>query len=254
MNIKNKVVMVTGGAQGIGRATVLKFVKEGAKVSWCDLNEEASLELLKEVGEEHCFFAVNVKKAPAVREWAKEVFDRYGKIDVLVNNAGITRDNFLVKVKNGELVKEMPDQDFSDVIDINLKGVFHCTQAVAPYMIRQKKGVILSASSVVGSYGNLGQTNYAAAKAGVVGMTKVWAREFGRHNVRVNTVSPGFIETDMVKAVPAKVVEQMCAQTPLQRLGQPEEIANIYCWLASDEASFITGTNIAADGGLVLGT
>ncbi len=254
MKMKDKVVMVTGGARGIGRATVLKFVKEGAKVSWCDLNEEASQELLKEIGEEHCFSTVNVGKAPSVREWAKEVFDRYGRIDVLVNNAGITRDNFLVKVKNGELVKEMPEQDFSDVIDINLKGVFHCTQAVAPYMVRQKKGVILSASSIVSSYGNLGQTNYAAAKAGVVGMTKVWAREFGRHNIRVNTVSPGFIETDMVKAVPAKVIEQMCAQTPLQRLGQPEEIANIYCWLASDEASFITGTNIAADGGLVLGT
>jgi 3-oxoacyl-[acyl-carrier protein] reductase len=179
---------------------------------------------------------------------------QYDRIDVLINNAGVLRDNQLVRVKDGELVKQMPEADFDLVIAVNLKGVFNCTQAVAPHMIKGGGGVILNASSIVGLDGNFGQTNYVATKAGVIGMTKVWARELGRYNVRVNAVAPGFTATEMVLAVPQKILDGMKARTPLGRLGQPRDIANAYLFLASDEASFITGTVLRVDGGIVVGT
>ncbi|MBW2517384.1 MAG: SDR family oxidoreductase, partial [Deltaproteobacteria bacterium] len=182
------------------------------------------------------------------------VRDSAGRIDVLVNNAGIVRDSLLVKVKDGELVKQMAEADFDLVVAINLKGVFNCTQAVAPFMIRQGSGVILNATSVVGIDGNLGQTNYVATKAGVIGMTKVWARELGRYNIRVNAVAPGFTATDILSAMPPKIIEGMKARTPLGRMGQPRDIANAYLFLASDEASFITGETLRVDGGIVVGT
>jgi len=175
-------------------------------------------------------------------------------VDVLINNAGITRDALFVKVKDGELVKQMEESAFDQVIDINLKGVFNCAQAVAPFMIRQGGGVIINASSVVGLYGNVGQTNYVATKAGVIGMTKVWARELGRFNVRVNAVAPGFIATEMVQKMPEEILAGMKAKTPLGRLGEPRDIANAYLWLASDEASFVHGATISVDGGIVIGT
>jgi 3-oxoacyl-[acyl-carrier protein] reductase len=173
---------------------------------------------------------------------------------VLVNNAGVTRDNQLVKVKDGELVKQMPEEDFDLVLDVNLKGVFNCAQAVAPVMIRQASGVILNATSVVGLDGNFGQTNYVATKAGVVGMTRVWARELGRYGIRVNAVAPGFIMTEMTAKMPEKVLDTMKGHTPLGRMGQPEDIANAYAFLASDEASFISGAVLRVDGGIVIGT
>jgi 3-oxoacyl-[acyl-carrier protein] reductase len=197
---------------------------------------------------------VDVTDRNAVQEWVDDVVERYGRIDVLVNNAGILRDATLVKVKDGKLVKQMSEADFDLVIAVNLKGVFNCTQAVAPHMIRQGGGVILNATSIVGLDGNFGQTNYVATKAGVVGMTKVWARELGGYNIRVNAVAPGPTATEMVRSMPQKVLDRFRERTPLGRLGQPRDIANAYLFLASDEASYISGAVLRVDGGIVVGT
>jgi 3-oxoacyl-[acyl-carrier protein] reductase len=200
------------------------------------------------------FYKVDVTDRNAVQEWVDDVVERYGRIDVLVNNAGTLRDATLVKVKDGELVKQMSEADFDLVIAVNLKGVFNCTQAAAPYMIRQGGGVVLNATSVVGLDGNFGQTNYVATKAGVIGMTKVWARELGGYNIRVNAVAPGPTATEMVKSMPQKVLDRFRERIPLGRLGQPRDVANAYLFLASDEASYISGTVLRVDGGLVVGT
>lgn len=254
MRLKDKVCLITGGAAGIGKATAQRFAEEGAIVVICDVNREAGEALVQELGEPACFYAVNVADRSEVQAWVEDVVRRFGRVDVLINNAGITRDALFVKVKDGELVKQMEESAFDQVIDINLKGVFNCAQAVAPFMIRQGGGVIINASSVVGLYGNVGQTNYVATKAGVIGMTKVWARELGRFNVRVNAVAPGFIATEMVQKMPEEILAGMKAKTPLGRLGEPRDIANAYLWLASDEASFVHGATISVDGGIVIGT
>jgi 3-oxoacyl-[acyl-carrier protein] reductase len=254
MRLKDKVTLITGGAAGIGKATAERFAEEGATVVICDVNEDLGQETAKELGSKACFYIVNVADRQAVQDWVEAVVEKYGHIDVLVNNAGILRDGTLVKVKDGELVKQMPEADFDLVIAVNLKGVFNCTQAVAPVMINQGGGVILNATSIVGLDGNFGQTNYVASKAGVIGMTKVWARELGRYNIRVNTVAPGFTATEMVASMPEKILDGMKARTPLARLGQPRDIANAYLFLASDEASFISGVVLRVDGGIVVGT
>lgn len=254
MRLKDKVCLITGGAAGIGKATAQRFAEEGAIVVICDVNREAGEALVQELGEPACFYAVNVADRGEVQAWVEDVVRRFGRVDVLINNAGITRDALFVKVKDGELVKQMEESAFDQVIDINLKGVFNCAQAVAPFMIRQGGGVIINASSVVGLYGNVGQTNYVATKAGVIGMTKVWARELGRFNVRVNAVAPGFIATEMVQKMPEEILAGMKAKTPLGRLGEPRDIANAYLWLASDEAGFVHGATISVDGGIVIGT
>jgi len=254
MRFEDKVCLITGGAAGIGKATAEKFANEGAKVVICDVDAEAGKALAKELGNGALFFQVDVTNREAVQSWVDDVIERLGRVDVLVNNAGITRDGLFVKYKNGEVVSQMPEKDFDLVINVNLKGVFNCAQAVTPYMISQGGGVILNASSIVGLYGNFGQTNYAATKFGVIGMTKTWSRELGRHNIRVNAVCPGFILTEMVKKMPEKILEGLAAKTPLGRMGEPEDVANLYCWLASDEASFIHGAAISIDGGMVLGT
>jgi 3-oxoacyl-[acyl-carrier protein] reductase len=254
MRLKDKVALITGGAAGIGKATAQRFIEEGAKVVICDVNQEAGEAAIQELGPGAAFFQVDVTDRQAVQAWVDEVMAEYGRVDILVNNAGIVRDNQLVKVKDGQLVKEMPEAEFDLVIGVNLKGVFNCTQAVAPHMIRQGRGVILNASSVVGLDGNFGQTNYVATKAGVIGMTKVWARELGRYNIRVNAVAPGFIATEILKSMPEKIIERMKARVPLGRLGQPREIANTYLFLASDEASFVSGAVLRVDGAIVVGT
>jgi 3-oxoacyl-[acyl-carrier protein] reductase len=254
MRMKDKVVLITGGGAGIGKATALRFAEEGAKVVICDVNKEAGEEAVKELGKGGAFYPVNVADRDEVQKWIDDVVATYGRIDVLINNAGVLRDGQLVKFKDGELVGQMSEEDYDLVISVNLKGVFNCTQAVAPVMVTQGSGVILNASSVVGLDGNFGQTNYVATKFGVIGMTKVWSRELGRYGVRVNAVAPGFIATEMVTAMPEKIIERMKARTPIGRMGDPRDVANAYLFLASEEAAFITGETLRVDGGIVVGT
>ncbi|MFZ5903379.1 MAG: glucose 1-dehydrogenase [Chloroflexota bacterium] len=254
MRMKDKVVLVTGGAAGIGKATALRFAEEGAKVVICDVNETAGQEIVKELGADASFFKVNVANRAEVQKWVDDVAAKYGRVDVMVSNAGILRDGQLVKVKEGQLVGQMSEADFDLVISVNLKGVFNCAQAVAPYMIKQGGGVILNATSIVGLDGNFGQTNYVATKSGVIGMTKVWARELGKYGIRVNAVAPGFTATEILVSMPEKIIDGMKARTPLGRLGDPRDIANAYLFLASDDASFITGETLRVDGGIVVGT
>ena len=254
MRLKDKVCIVTGGAAGIGKATAERFAEEGATVVLCDVNEAVGQATAAAIGGATTFVKVNVADRQAVGEFVDGVVAQFGRVDVLVNNAGVLRDGTLVKVKDGELVKQMPEADFDLVVSVNLKGVFNCTQAVAPHMIRQGSGVILNATSIVGLDGNFGQTNYVATKAGVIGMTKVWARELGRSGIRVNAIAPGFTATEMVAAMPENILAGMRARTPLGRLGDPRDIANAYLFLASDEASFITGEVLRVDGGIVVGT
>lgn len=254
MRMQNKVVLITGGAAGIGKATALRFAEEGARVVICDVNEAMGQETLKLLGADASFYKINVTSRADVKKWIDEVAAKYGHVDVIVNNAGVLRDGQLVKFRDGQLTGQMSEADFDLVISVNLKGVFNCAQAVAPAMIKQGGGVILNASSVVGLDANFGQTNYVATKFGVIGMTKVWARELGKYNVRVNAVAPGFISTEMVTAMPEKILDGMKSRTPLGRLGDPRDIANAYLFLASDEASFITGEVLRVDGGIVVGT
>lgn len=237
--LKDKVVVVTGGAAGIGRATVELFKSEGAVVFAWDVTSDPR---------------IDVTSREQVEAAAAQVVSKYGRIDVLVNNAGITRDAQLVKWKDGAVASVMEDAAFDAVVNVNLKGVFVCTRAVVPHMIRARGGVVLNASSIVGLYGNFGQTNYAATKAGVISFTKTWARELGKFNIRVNAVCPGFIGTEMVRAMPPKVVDAMAQHTPLSRIGDPADIANAYVWLASDAAKFVHGAVLSVDGGLVMGT
>jgi 3-oxoacyl-[acyl-carrier protein] reductase len=254
MRLEGKVCLITGGAAGIGKATAIRFVEEGAKVVICDVDESAGQALAEELGHDMRFYKVDVTNRQEVQAWVDDVIDEFKRVDVLVNNAGITRDGLFVKFKEGELVSQMSEKDFDLVINVNLKGVFNCAQAVTPYMIKQGGGVILNASSIVGLYGNFGQTNYAATKFGVIGMTKTWARELGRYQIRVNAVCPGFILTEMVEKMPEKILEGLASKTPLGRMGSPIDVANLYCWLASDEASYIHGAAISIDGGMILGT
>lgn len=252
MRLKDKICLITGGAAGIGKATAMRFSEEGAIVALCDIDQDKGEIVANQI--EGLFSKVDISDRQAVQSWVDSVIDKHGRIDILINNAGILRDGLIVKLKDGELVNQMPESDFDLVISVNLKGVFNCTQAVSPYMINQGGGVILNATSIVGLDGNFGQTNYVASKAGVIGMTKVWARELGRYNIRVNAVAPGFTATEMVTSMPEKILDGMRGRTPLNRLGEPVDIANAYLFLASDEASFITGTVLRVDGGIVVGT
>ena len=250
----NRIVLVTGGAAGIGKATAARFSEAGDTVVICDVNQEQGDAVARSLGPDARFYKVDVMNRAAVQAWVDDVVAKHGRIDVLVNNAGITRDCQLVKMAEGKVARQMSEADFDLVIGINLKGVFNCTQAVVPQMIKQGGGVILNASSVVGLYGNFGQTNYAATKAGVIAMTQTWARELGRSKIRVNAVAPGFTATEMVLKMPEKVLETLKGKTPLGRMAEPREIAAAYHFLASDEAAFITGAVLSVDGGLVLGT
>lgn len=244
--LTNKVSIITGAAQGIGLATALKFAQEGAIVILCDVKQAGVDEAVAQcqaLGATAQGFVMDVTQRPMVDAVMAQVKEKYGRIDVLVNNAGITQDARLQK---------MTIEQFDKVIDVNLRGVFHCTQAVADGMVAQGSGVILSASSVVGLYGNFGQTNYAATKFGIIGFTKTWSRELGPKGVRVNAVAPGFISTPMVAAMPEKVLQDLSAKVHLRRVGKPEEIANVYAFLASDEASYINGEVIEVSGGISL--
>jgi len=246
MRLVGKVSIITGAGQGIGQATALKFAREGAKVVVCDINEAAIQPVVDEIrgaGGAAICFVVDVTDAASITRMVEGVMATWGRIDTLVNNAGIVQD---------AQFKKMTEQQFDRVIDVNLKGVYNCTKAVVDIMLEQNSGVILNASSIVGLYGNFGQTNYAATKFAVIGMMKTWARELGRKGIRSNAVCPGFIHTPILNSMPGKIVKMMEDKVPLGRLGQPEEIANTYAWLASDEASYINGAVIEVSGGATL--
>lgn len=245
--LRNKVAIVTGAAAGIGKATAERLAEEGCRVACWDVKAG-------EAPPNGIFQTVNVSESASVDAAVNEIVKRWHAPYVLVNNAGILRDGQLVKYKDGAVAGMLSDEQFDRVIAVNLKGVFLCARAVTPYMIAAGGGVILNASSIVGLYGNFGQTNYIAAKSGVIGMTKVWARELGKYKIRVNAVAPGFIATEMIQSVPEKIRQTMTEHTPLGRLGQPADVANAYVWLASDAANFITGTVLSVDGGVVTGT
>jgi 3-oxoacyl-[acyl-carrier protein] reductase len=245
-SLEGKVAIVTGGSSGLGKATILKFVSMGAIVVNWDVNQERGEILSSELtnkGVVNSFYQVNTADAVSVSTAAADVVKKYGKIDILVNNAGITRDATLLK---------MTDEQWQQVININLTGVFNCTKSVAPYMVEKGYGRIISISSVVGLYGNFGQTNYAAAKAGVIAMTQTWAKELGRKGINANAVAPGFIHTEILDAMPEEVLEKMKAKVPLQRLGRPEDVANLNAFLASDQADYINGAVLSVDGGITL--
>lgn len=244
-DFEDKVILITGGAGGIGSETAQQFLDRGANVELWDMDKEAGDKLVQkwtDEGHEVRFEKVDVTSFDAVQQAMSNLQERWGQLDVLINNAGITRDATL---------KKMSPEEWQQVVEVNLNGVFYCGKAAAEIMREQESGVILNASSVVGVYGNFGQSNYVATKSGVIGLTKTWARELGRKGVRVNAVAPGFIETPMVNTVPDKVLDKLKGQTPLGRLGKPEDIASAYVFLASEQAAFITGTVLQVDGGLV---
>jgi 3-oxoacyl-[acyl-carrier protein] reductase len=247
VRLKGKVCIVTGGGRGIGAATARKFAAEGARVvvaDLCPVSVPAMVEEIQSRGQTALGVVVDVTDSASVDRMIKTTLEHFGQLDCLVNNAGITDDARLVK---------MLEEQWDRVIDVNLKGVYLCTQAAARVMAEQGNGgTILNASSVVGLYGNFGQTNYAAAKWGIIGMTKTWSKELGRAGIRVNAVAPGFILTPMTERMPPKVLGTMIEKTPLGRLGSPEDVANAYAFLASDEAGFITGAVLSVDGGIVL--
>lgn len=246
MRLKNKVAIITGAANGIGLAAAHRFAEEGAKIVLADYDAEAGagheIELTN-LGYEVKFMQVDVANRESVDALIVQTMDYFGQVDILVNNAGITRDAMLAK---------MTVEDFSSVLNVNITGVFNCTQAVLPHLVKQGHGKIINTSSVSGVYGNVGQSNYAASKAAVIGMTKTWAKELGRKGINVNAVAPGFTSTAMVAKMPETVINQMKSAVSLQRLGDPRDIANAYLFLASEESSYVHGHVLQVDGGIMM--
>ncbi len=241
--LENKVCIITGGGRGIGRSTAQTFIDHGAKVVIAEFDSDSGQTTADDLGDQCSFVQTDVSEPDSVQDLVKHVHENHSRIDVLVNNAGILMDQTLEK---------MDEDQFEKVIQVNLRGVFLCTKYVAEVMRDQGSGVILNASSVVGRFGNFGQSNYVAAKAGLEGMTKVWARELGKHGIRVNAVAPGFIQTDMTAQMPEKIIKMMGDKVPLKKWGHPENVADLYCFLASDEASYISGAVLPVDGGVVV--
>jgi 3-oxoacyl-[acyl-carrier protein] reductase len=240
--LKEKVAIITGAAKGIGFSTAQRFAEEGAIVILADMNLESVKGAAAQIPNAQAY-AMNVTDRASIQAVVDQVMQKHGRIDILINNAGITQDARLVK---------MTEAQFDAVIDVNLKGVFNCTQLIVPHMLEAKSGAIVNASSVVGIYGNFGQTNYSATKFGVIGFTKTWARELGPKGIRVNAICPGFVATEMIKAMPENILQDIERRSWLGRLGTPEEIANVYLFLASNEASFINGVALEVSGGISL--
>ncbi len=242
MRLDNKVAIITGAARGIGQKAADVFCREGATVIIWDLLEEGetAAQTLRDQGFRCEFMKISTTDVPGIEAAARDVFDLYGRIDILINNAGITRDKSLLK---------MSFDEWQQVIDVNLTGVFNCTKIIAPYMVEQKQGRIICTSSINGVHGAFGQTNYAAAKAGIIGMVRSWAKELGPKGITANAVAPGFIQTAMTDAMPDEVRNQAVATIPARRIGQPEDIAYAYLYLASDEASFVNGHVLSVNGG-----
>jgi 3-oxoacyl-[acyl-carrier protein] reductase len=235
--------MVTGGAAGIGRTTAEAFAREGAKLAICDVNPQAGEAAAQALGPEASFQKVDVANEAEVAAWADATVQRYGRIDVLVNNAGITRDALLLRMK---------ESDWDLVLNINLKGAFLCTRAVVRHMAQQRAGRVVNVASVVGVVGNVGQANYVASKAGLIGLTKTVAREFAARGITVNAVAPGYIETQMTAVLSDKVKEAFIAQIPLARAGSPEDVAAAVTFLASDQAAYLTGQVLHVSGGMYM--
>tara|TARA_X000001036_G_scaffold13397_1_gene11447 strand:+ start:2509 stop:3237 length:729 start_codon:yes stop_codon:yes gene_type:complete len=239
--LENKIAIITGGGRGIGKAITHRYLDEGATVIIAELNEQFGKETADSIGGH--FVKTDISDEDSVSSLFKYVKTKFSRLDILVNNAGILQDSTL---------KKMDPSQFDSVININLRGTYLCGKAAANIMVEQGSGVILNAASVVAHNGNFGQTNYVASKAGVIGMTKVWARELGRDGIRVNAIAPGFIKTDMTAGMPEKIIRMMGDKVPLKRWGKPEDVANAYTFLASDLASYITGTVLNVDGGVVV--
>ncbi|QIP13156.1 beta-ketoacyl-ACP reductase [Spirosoma aureum] len=245
MRLQDKVAIITGGARGIGQGAVDLFCREGATVIIWDLLDEGEVtaQSMQNQGFRADFMKVSTTDVPGIEAAAREVFDRYGRIDILINNAGITRDKTLLKMSFAE---------WQQVIDVNLTGVFNCTKVIAPYMVEQQYGRIICTSSINGVHGAFGQTNYAAAKAGIIGMVRSWAKELGPKGITANAVAPGYIRTPMTEAMPEEVKKQAVSTIPVRRIGEPQDIAYAYLYLASDEASFVNGHVLAVNGGQAL--
>ena len=260
--LENKVAIITGAGSGIGRETAIIFTTEGAKVVVADIDEQGGKETVEKIRQswkgmfknaessnreaiaaDGFFIKLDVTNREQTKQMVKDVLEKYGRIDILVNNAGIIQD---------ALTSKMTEEQWDNVVNVNLKGAFNCIQAVVEPMINQGNGVIINTASIVGIFGNVGQVNYAATKAGLIGMTKTLAKELGKKGVRVNAVAPGFIITPMTATVPEKFLEIMKEKTPLRRLGQPKDVAYGYLYLASDEASFVNGAILCVDGGLII--
>ena len=244
---EKKVVFVTGGSRGIGKAISLKYAENGYNVVINYVSTNTDIEKLerefKEKGAESLILKADVSKVEEVENVVNKAIERFGKIDVLVNNAGVTKDGLLLRMK---------EEDFDKVIEINLKGTFITTKSVLPYMMKKRDGKIINLSSVVGVTGNAGQCNYAASKAGIIGFTKSAAKELASRNIRVNAVAPGFIDTDMTSVLGEDIKENINSQIPMRRMGSSHEIANVVYFLGSDESSYITGQVINVDGGMVM--
>lgn len=246
MRLENKVAIITGASSGIGKETARLFCQEGAKITGTSRSVEKLEQICREISgneEKMIYVKGDVTNREEMEEVVRKTIDTFGRVDILVNNAGITQD---------ALVTKMTKEQWNSVINVDLSGAFNCIQVVAPHMIEQGSGVIINASSISGIYGNIGQTNYAAAKAGLIGMTKTLAKELGRRGVRVNAVAPGFIKTPMTETVPDKIMKMIVERTPLRRMGEPSDVAHAYLYLASDDARFINGEVLHVDGGLVL--